>query len=133
MKWLPQREGLPEQGTDFRMKRHSKRNQLGLPTTNSKSAEPHLPAVLLRATAPTRISADTREALLLARESRQARAGHRVREVLLPLLHGGEQKGKDGGSKMANDQNVNAFSWVVQPTAVEPQSFMSWKDEALRL
>ena len=46
-------------------------------------------------------------------------------------------KGEDGGSNMADDRNVNAFTWgilpgkeVVQPTVVDTQSFMAWKDEA---
>merc|ERR1712182_136621 len=49
-------------------------------------------------------------------------------------------KSEDVRSNLSDDRNVNALTWgifpgkeVVQPTVVDTQSFMAWKDEAFEL
>jgi len=56
------------------------------------------------------------------------------------LTYTAVNKSEDVRSNLSDDRNVNAVTWgifpgkeVVQPTVVDTQSFMAWKDEAFGL
>jgi len=143
VKRLPWCEGLPAQETGLIMKQLLKYNELGLLTINSQprvngalSTDPYVgwgPShgfVYQKAYLEFFCSPESLEKLMRGIET----------EKLHFLSYTAVSKGEDVKSNNPDDRCVNALTWgifpgkeVVQPTVVDTQSFMAWKDEAFEL
>jgi methylenetetrahydrofolate reductase (NADPH) len=143
VKRLPWCEGLPAQETGLIMKQLLKYNELGLLTINSQprvngalSTDPYVGwgplygFVYQKAYLEFFCSPETLEKLMRGVET----------ERLHFLSYTAVNKAEDVKSNTPDDRSVNAVTWgifpgkeVVQPTVVDTQSFMAWKDEAFQL